>query len=739
MKVPGPSSPAQVGSRLELWDRLVEGSARSFVVDRAKPGSEGDNPEMAIPRSTKTRQRIIGTVSAAASCAVVLAAAPLPAAHAEASASAGGAASSISSDARPAHTSEAPPEERVRGLIVKTATTAVSVLGLASASEASLSDASAPTRVGIGPAIAPRTRVLKFSEPVTLDQAQMAASRLQARSDVVWAVPDRLMRPTVAPVIPNDPLFDQQWDVWDPSRPDGGYGVKAPLIWGKTSGRSSIVVAVIDTGITAHPDLDANVVAGYDFISDVDVSNDGDARDLDPADPGDWVTDAESAYGPLEGCEAVDSSWHGTHVAGTIAAVRGNSVGISGVAPGVRIQPLRALGKCGGYVSDIVAAMRWAAGGDVPGVPANSTPAKVINLSLGGAGECSEAEQEAVNYARSRNVTVVVAAGNEELPVSMASPANCAGTVAVAATARDGGRAFYSNYGESPGAITLAAPGGDSTRDSEILSTYNSGTRSPLAPTYAALQGTSMAAPHVAAAAALAYSLGATTADQVKEALIAAIQPFPSGVPNACTTITCGAGILDLTALVGPGPIAPAAPSGVAAVPADRSATVTWVAPEETGGSPITSYTATAQPGGAVCTTAALTCTISGLENGSSYSITVTATNADGATSQTSTPVTVTPEAPPLPPGAVSDVTVSWRKVNRSYTATLRWTAPVGFPDVAYRARLAPVGGTYGAWSDLEGALLRITDLRAGRGYRVQIQAGNDVGWGTSRVVRLLP
>ena len=629
-------------------------------------------------------------------------------------------------------------DERVRGLIVKTATTAVSVLGLASASEAALADASAPTEVDIGPAIAPRTRVLEFGEPVTLEQAELAASEIQARADVVWAVPDRLMRATVAPDLPNDPRFGEQWDVWDSARANGGYSVKAPLLWGTTTGQSSVVVAIIDTGITAHPDLDANVVAGYDFISDVDVANDGSARDPDPADPGDWITGSESAYGYFEGCPATNSSWHGTHVAGTIAAVQDNAIGISGVAPGVRIQPLRALGKCGGYTSDVVAAMRWAAGGDVPGVPANPTPAKVINLSLGETGNCSAPEQEVIDFARSRDVTVVVAAGNEDASVSTSTPANCVGAIAVAATGRDGSRAYYSNFGDSPGDITIAAPGGDSTIDSKILSTYNTGTRSPASPSYASLQGTSMAAPHVAAAAALAYSLGWSTVGEVRQALLAAVQPFPDDVVYACTIVLCGAGILDLSRL-GARPSAPAAPTGVAATTANASTTVTWTAPQETGGSVIASYVATAQPGGATCTTTGLTCTITGLSNGTSYSITVTATNSAGLTSASSLPVIVTPQAGAQLPGAVTDITVSWRKVGRTYTATIRWSAPAGATVDEYRARLAVVGGSYGSWSYRSQPSVKAVDLRPGKTYRVQIQAGNDAGWGASKVVRLAP
>jgi len=627
--------------------------------------------------------------------------------------------------------------DRVRGLIVKTTSANVSVRALAVASQNALTEATTPTDVAVGPAVAPRTRVLAFDQPLTVDEAEAAARELQARPDVEWAVPDRLMRIAAKPPLPNDPLFPNQWDVWDSAATNGGYSVKAPLLWPTTAGSPSVVVAVIDTGVAAHPDLDPNIVPGYDFIWDVDVANDGDGRDPDPADPGDWVTGGEAAYGPLEGCEVTNSSWHGTHVAGTIAAVRDNGIGISGVAPGVRVQPLRALGKCGGYTSDVLAAMRWAAGGDVPGVPANPTPAKVINLSLGSIDACSAADQEAIDFVRARGVTVVVATGNENSPVSTSSPANCRGVIAVGATARNGSRASYSNYGESAGQLTISAPGGDVSRDSRILSTYNSGTRSPVAPTYSSLQGTSMAAPHVAAAAALAYSLGATTADEVRDRLIAAVQPFPTGVGDACTITRCGAGILDLSRLVVVGP--PDAPGSVTALAGDGSATVSWAEPVRTGGAAITSYVATAQPGGSTCTTSTTSCTISGLANGTTYSVSVIATNAAGFTSGASSVVSVTPQVIAVVPGSVTNITVSWRGSGRSLIAVLRWTPPVIGDATEYRARIARVGGSYGPWSYVTAPVIRATDLRPGRAYRVQIQAGNEAGWGSASVIRLQP
>ena len=689
------------------------------------PVSIGVPASTAVPASTESAEPALPASTAVPALTTVPASPTVPASTT---------APTSTGSAEPALTP--PAEERVRGLIVKTATTGVSSRSLARASESALDEAATPTDVAIGSPITPRMRVLEFDAPVTLADAEAAARDLQALPEVEWAVPDRLMHAVTTPVIPDDPRFYDQWDVWDASAANGGFSVKAPLLWGRTIGSSDVVVAVIDTGITAHPDLDANVIAGYDFIDDIDVANDGDGRDPNPADPGDWITSAEAAYGYFEGCYVENSSWHGTHVAGTIAAVQGNGIGISGIAPGVRIQPLRALGKCGGYTSDVVAAIRWAAGGSVTGLPPNPTPAKVINLSIGSIGSCSAAEQEVIDFVRTREVTVVVASGNESAPVRTSSPANCNGVIAVAATARNGAQTGYSNYGEAPGEITIAAPGGAGS-DSGILSTYNTGSQSPGAATYGVLRGTSMATPHVSAAAALAYSLGATTAADVKQRLIDAAQPFPSGVANSCTIVLCGAGILDVSTIRSTPVGAPDAPKGVTAVAGDRSAVLSWVAPAETGGAAITSYVATAQPGGQTCTTATTSCSIGGLTNGVAYSVTVIATNEAGFSSSASSAVSVTPRAAIALPGAVTDVSVTWRKVGRAYTAVLRWTAPAGITDPSYRARLARVGGSYGSWMELSRAQVSATDLRVGRTYRVQIQAGNEAGWGASKVVRL--
>ncbi len=295
------------------------------------------------------------------------------------------------------------------------------------------------------------------------------------------------------------------------------------------------MVAVIDTGITGHPDLDANILPGYDFISDTFVSRDGDGRDDDPADEGDWNPEANECY---TDSEVTDSSWHGTHVAGTIAAVTNNAVGVAGTAYNAKIVPVRVLGRCGGYTSDIADAIVWASGGTVSGVPANPNPAEVINMSLGGSGTCSSTYQNAITAAVNRGTTVVVAAGNSAANVSGSVPANCSNVVAVAAITSAGAKASFSNYGSG---IDVSAPG------QAILSTLNDGTTTPGSASYASYNGTSMAAPHVAGVVALVQSAASTVLTPA--AVETLLKNTASALPGTCSG-GCGAGIVNANAAV---------------------------------------------------------------------------------------------------------------------------------------------------------------------------------------------
>ncbi|MET7438926.1 S8 family serine peptidase [Streptomyces sp. NPDC005496] len=367
-----------------------------------------------------------------------------------------------------------------------------------------------------------------------LGRADVADVMAEYRADpqVAYVVPDRLNTPQADP---NDTEYGKQWDLFEATA-----GMNVPGAWSTSTG-SGVTVAVIDTGYVTHSDLAANIVAGYDFISDPAVSVDGDGRDADPADPGDWyATDACGA-----GTGAGNSSWHGTHVAGTIAAVTGNGKGVAGIAYGAKISPLRVLSKCGGYDSDIIDAITWASGGTVAGVPANTNVAKVVNMSLGGAGACTSATQSAITAAVNRGTTVVVAAGNENSNTSGFSPSSCGNVVNVAATNRTGSRASYSNYGTL---VDISAPGGQTSTGTAggILSTLNSGTKTPGTESYAYYQGTSMATPHIAGLVALMKSANPSlTPAQIESALKANARALPGTCSGGC-----GAGLADATRTV---------------------------------------------------------------------------------------------------------------------------------------------------------------------------------------------
>ncbi|MFF0300640.1 S8 family serine peptidase [Streptomyces sp. NPDC004562] len=363
-------------------------------------------------------------------------------------------------------------------------------------------------------------------DATTKDVADVV-SAYRADPQVAYVVPDRLNKPQATP---NDTEYAKQWDLFETTA-----GMRVPGAWDVATG-TGVTVAVIDTGYVAHSDLAANIVPGYDFISDATVANDGNGRDSDPSDPGDWTAADECQSGD----PAYGSSWHGTHVAGTIAAVTGNGKGVAGIAHGAKVSPLRVLGKCGGYDSDIIDAITWASGGTVSGVPANTNVAKVVNMSLGGGGSCTTATQSAINAAVGRGTTVVVAAGNSNANAANYSPASCANVVSVAATDRQGNRSYYSNYGT---VVDVAAPGGetDSVTSNGILSTLNSGTKGPSTENYAYYQGTSMAAPHIAGLAALMKSANASlTPAQIESAIKANARTLPGTCSGGC-----GAGLAD--------------------------------------------------------------------------------------------------------------------------------------------------------------------------------------------------
>lgn len=373
--------------------------------------------------------------------------------------------------------------------------------------------------------------VVTTSAALTPAQAQQYMNALSANSKVASVSPDMRRYATVdntsAPVKINDPKMNRMWSL------TGEKGISALEAWGTTRGQG-VTVAVLDSGITAHPDLDANVLPGYDFIAESAFSNDGNGRDSDPTDAGNWTVDDQC----FTGSKATPSDWHGTHVAGTIAAIANNNEGIAGVAPEAKIVPVRVLGACGGFDSDITDGIIWAAGGSVRGVPANQHPAQVINMSIGSEGTCTTPYRQAIAQANKRGSIVVVAAGNNNFDASKSSPGNCEDVVTVGATDKNGKRSYFSNYGSR---VDVSAPGGDRRYwGGGILSTLNAGKTAPGKADYAEYQGTSMAAPHVAGIVALMKAVDPKlTYAQAKKVLQSTSQSVE------CDQSACGSGIVN--------------------------------------------------------------------------------------------------------------------------------------------------------------------------------------------------
>jgi serine protease len=568
-----------------------------------------------------------------------------------------------------------------------------------------------------GPAVDERTQVMRAAGA---DSAALAR-QLAADPDVEWAVLNGRKRVLSAP---NDPYYLQGPAVSLNNRsggPDSGQwylrtpdatlrsAIHIEAAWAQTTGSSSVVVAVLDTGVRfEHPDLGRSasggpLLPGYDFVEIVDVANDGDGRDGDPSDPGDWTTAAENsnasgqfyACGPFDAItgryQATTSSWHGTTTASVVAARTNNSLGMAGTAPGVKVLPVRVLGKCGGYDDDILAAMRWAAGLSVPGVPDNPNPAKVINMSLGGQGECTRAYQDAIDEILARNVSIVAAAGNSAgAPVS--TPANCNGVIAVLALRHAGTKVGFSDLGPQ---ITIAAPGGNCINLDAgepclypILTATNTGIRGPEGSTWTdafnASVGTSYSSPLVAGVAGLMVSAKPSiTPAELRTALRSTARAFPTtgadngpddptpvtqcAAPSAsvpqyqcyCNTQYCGAGMLDAGAavaaaagLAGPVPridVTTATPT--AGAPVAISAANSTVG----GGATLQSYAWALVDGGGIVSafdTATNASTVSLTPSAAgSFTVQLTISDSTGATAST-TQVVVVAAAPVVTPPA---------------------------------------------------------------------------------------
>jgi hypothetical protein len=380
-----------------------------------------------------------------------------------------------------------------------------------------------------------------LSEAVNVAQAEAIADVIEAEPQVQWAEPDLVVLPASIPAA--DAPTDAAWNI------TGEFGVGEVT---DPDAGSGVTVAVIDTGITPHPDLDGRLVPGYDFVSNPDVlaasrseggepvAFDGDyagdfgglGRDADPTDPGDW-----RGVAPIR-----DSSWHGTHTAGVIADV----------VPGAKIQPIRALSWRGGLLSDVAAGITWASGGTVDGVPANATPSQVINLSFSVQAACPNTLQTAIDDAVARGSVIVAAAGNNNDDATNYAPGNCANVITVGASNAEGKRASYSNYGT---VVDASAPGGATTTDRGVTAASNTGTTTAGSPTTTAREGTSIAAAHTAAALAIiaANNPGATPGELTNELTGTYLRAFPGNTCDEATDKTCGSGLLQITAAGVPG------------------------------------------------------------------------------------------------------------------------------------------------------------------------------------------
>ncbi|HEY7683668.1 MAG TPA: S8 family serine peptidase [Gemmatimonadales bacterium] len=384
------------------------------------------------------------------------------------------------------------------------------------------------------------------------DRTLAVVDSFRASPDVEYAQPNfrvypvDLGRAVAAPDrTPNDARFADQWHYRNNGTGAGASpgGINLPRAWDTDTGSSTVVVSILDTGILpTHPDItgSANLAPGYDMIDDSFVGNDGDGRDANATDPG----DASAANECFPGSPAQPSSWHGTHVAGTVGVGRtNNGTGVAGINWAVTVQPVRVLGKCGGSTVDINDAIRWAAGLSIPGVPANPSRARVISMSLGTppGTPCSSSPstQAAINDAVAAGAVVVVAAGNDATDASQVLPASCNNVITVAASdARGRLVTRYSNFGST---VEIMAPGGDVDRDDNgdgqpdgVLSMVQGG--------YAYYNGTSMATPHVAGVAALWL---AATPNLTPAQLLAELQARALPRSSAECPQPCGAGLLN--------------------------------------------------------------------------------------------------------------------------------------------------------------------------------------------------
>lgn len=566
-------------------------------------------------------------------------------------------------------------------------------------------------RVGLplqaGHGVAERTQVV-FASGLT---SAALAQRLSSEKDVEYAVPDRRKSRRVAP---NDPLYTTagapgmssggpvagQWYLRAPNSVTVS-AINAEVAWDVTTGSASMVVAVLDTGVRFdHPDLSGKLLDGYDFVgadrndsgvtifpNTFESSKDGNGVDPNASDEGDGITTTETndVTGLFYHCTTPDdagvytgenSSWHGTQVSGLIGALTNNGTGMASVGRNVRVLPVRVLSKCGGWDSDITAGMLWAAGIAVPGAAANPTPAKVLNLSLGGSGNCSALYTDIVGQVNARGAVIVASAGNGT-GHAVSEPANCEGVIGVAGLRHAGSKVGYSDIGPE---VSISAPAGNCVDDAPaacrypILTTSNNGAFNPVVGAGGAIYtdafnvtlGTSFSAPLVAGTAALMLSVRPDLSPaEVRRFLRSSARAFPSlpGVPAChdpnsspqvecnCTTTTCGAGMLDAATAVTAAANDPIVRIDVTpAQPAAGTAfTLTSAQTAVVAGRSIASYSWTLVSGGGIVSSLSGANTASASATptaGGSFIVTLTVTDSLGETGSQTVEVSVT-GAPP--------------------------------------------------------------------------------------------
>jgi serine protease len=459
------------------------------------------------------------------------------------------------------HAQDSIREASVHQIIVKLRPAAAATPGSVQAQAVSVRDrvANLAARSGLtmrdSQQIFDRMHVMQVEPASAGDSVAATLARLRADSDVEYAVPDERR---YIHAVPNDTLYvtgsGQWYEQGDAATPAA---VNAQGAWDFTTGDPKLVIADLDTGIRFdHPDLLAaanggRLLPGYDFVSDAAIANDGDGRDPDASDPGDWINSTDTGTTQFKDCKVDISSWHGTRTAGILGALTNNQRGVAGMTWQGKILPVRVLGKCGGYDSDIIAAMMWAAGMPVAGVPANPNPAKIINMSLGSAGACPQSYADVMTQLTVMGVLVVVSAGNEGGPVD--APANCAGAAAIAGIRHAGTKVGFSSLGPE---VTVSAPAGNCVNTTgtcvySLQTTTNSGTAGSVAndDAYTGNQitttndvpkgpnlGTSFSAPIVSGIAGLMVAANSNlTTCQLLSRLKEGSQPFPQTSVGATT------------------------------------------------------------------------------------------------------------------------------------------------------------------------------------------------------------